>query len=395
MANLIRGNYNNSMEDNARTSENIEEIGSNWTRLQRSVHLENLRDQYLFPEIWSKEMEHIKKYPNAKLIRLGVGDTTQPIPKSIATAMSEYAQGLSTFEGYSGYGAERGKKMLFGKDVSVAVQDPSFPYNRIVYMNCGVENDFFPDLSTVPRTDVIFFCSPNNPTGHAASRHQLRRLVDFASLNGSVIVYDAAYSSYISDDSPRSIFEIPGAKKVAIEVSSFSKLAGFTGVRLGWTVVPEELRYRNGFPVIHDYNRIVCTCFNGASSIAQAGGLACLSSPASQELKRIIEYYLENAQILAKSLSSLGWEVHGGKNAPYVWVHFPKRSSWDVFNEILDAAHVSVVPGCGFGPGGEEYIRVSAFAHRESLLQASERLIKYFTSANTRHFNHANLALQI
>ncbi|XP_050228231.1 probable LL-diaminopimelate aminotransferase, chloroplastic isoform X2 [Mercurialis annua] len=304
------------------------------TQVPRNVNMENLRSGYLFPEITLRENAHMQKKAHAKLIRLGIGDTTEPIPDMITSAMAQRVHGLSTIEGYRGYGAEQGNmelrnaiadrfykdlgikgqeifvsdgaqcdisrlQMLFGSNVTVAVQDPSFPgyidtsvimgqagkieektgkYNNIVYMNCGAENDFFPDLSATSRTDIIFFCSPNNPTGNAASREQLQQLVEFAKVNGSIIVYDSAYSAYISDDEiPRSIFEIPGAKEVAIEISSFSKFAGFTGVRLGWTVVPEELLYSNGFSVIKDYNRIVCTCFNGASNIAQAGGLACLS----------------------------------------------------------------------------------------------------------------------
>ncbi|KAK9270705.1 hypothetical protein L1049_026288 [Liquidambar formosana] len=377
-----------------------------------------------------RELEHTQKYPHAKLIRLGVGDTTEPIPEIITSAMVEHAHALSTPRGYKGYGDEQGNKalrtaiaetfyrdmgvrgnevfvsdgaqcdisrlqMLLGSNVMVAVQDPSFPayidtsvivgqsgkfreetgkYENIVYMNCRPENNFFPDLSTSPKTNVIFFCSPNNPTGYAASRQQLEQLVNFAKANGSIIVYDSAYAAYITDDSPRSIFEIPGAREVAIEISSFSKFAGFTGVRLGWTVVPEELLYSNGFPLIRDFNRIVCTCFNGASNIVQAGGLACLSSEGYLALSNVVDYYMENAKILVDTFASLGLKVYGGKNAPYIWVHFPGMMSWDVFNEILEKTHILTVPGQGFGPGGEEYIRLSAFGHRECILEASRRL---------------------
>ncbi|XP_074282871.1 aminotransferase ALD1, chloroplastic-like [Silene latifolia] len=224
-----------------------------------------------------------------------------------------YALALSTVEGYSGYGAEEsnmelrkaidktfykdnthitcdqifvsdGSQMLLGPEIYVdssvimgragEFEEKTSKYKNIVYMNCAPENNFFPDLSKVPRTDVIFFCNPNNPTGHTASRPQL---VDFARKNGSILICDSAYATYISDDSPRSLFEIPGAKEVAIEVSPFSKFAGFTGVCLGWTVVPKELSYADGFPIIQDYHRVVCTSFCGASNIAQVGGLACLS----------------------------------------------------------------------------------------------------------------------
>ncbi|OMO85740.1 Aminotransferase, class I/classII [Corchorus capsularis] len=402
----------------------------------RNVNLEKLQSGYLFPEIASRESEHMQKHPHASLIKLGIGDTTQPIPDIITQAMAEQVCGLSTIEGYRGYGAEQGNmalrkaiaakfyqdmgikadeifvsdgaqcdisrlQMLLGPNVTIAVQDPSFPayidssvivgqageleketgkYGNIIYMNCGSENNFFPNLSATPRTDIIFFCSPNNPTGHAATYQQLKQLVAFAKANGSIIIYDSAYGAYITDhESPRSIFEIPGAKEVAIEISSFSKFAGFTGVRLGWTVVPEELLYSNGFPVKKDFDRIVCTCFNGASNIAQAGGLACLSPQGYQALCNVIDYYMENAEIVVDAFSSLGLNVYGGKNAPYIWTHFPGKSSWGVFNEILEKTNILTVPGRGFGPGGEEYIRVSAFGKREEILEASRRLKHFLT----------------
>ncbi|KAL2317741.1 hypothetical protein Fmac_031617 [Flemingia macrophylla] len=400
------------------------------TKVPRSVKMESLQNGYLFPEIFMRECEYAQRNPHARLIRLGIGDTTEPIPDIITSAMAEQALALSTTQGYKGYGPEQGNRelkraiaetfypgmqvkeneifvsdgaqcdisrvqMLLDVSLSIAVQDPTFPayidssviagragrfkaesgkYKNIVYMKCGPENNFFPDLSTTPRTDIIFFCSPNNPTGSAASRQQLEQLVKFAKANGSIIIYDAAYAAYISDESPRSIFEIPGAKELAIEISSFSKFAGFTGVRLGWTVVPEELLYANGYPMIKDYDRIVCTCFNGASNIVQAGGLACLSPQGFRALKRTMRYYMENAKILVDTFESVGLKVYGGKNGPYVWVHFPGLDSWDVFNHILDRAAIVTVPGVGFGPGGEGYIRVSAFGHRETVLEASTRL---------------------
>lgn len=365
------------------------------------------------------------------MISLGIGDTTEPVPDIIASRMAAYARGLSTTEGYRGYGAEQGNKalrkaiaetiykdnvnesevfvsdgaqcdvarlqLLLGSNVSVAVQDPSFPayvdtsviigqagyfedgsrtYKNIEYMKCLPQNNFFPDLETVSRTDIIFFCSPNNPTGHAATRQQLEQLVKFAKDNGSIIVFDSSYAAYIRDYSPRSIFEIPGAREVAIEISSFSKFAGFTGIRLGWTIVPEELSFSNGFPVIKDFDRIVCTCFNGASNIAQAGGLACLSSEGLTAVRSLVEVYMENAKILLDTFASLGFKAYGGQNAPYVWVHFPGSKSWDVFNEILEKTHVITVPGSGFGPAGEEFIRISAFGSRESIIEASRRLKK-------------------
>ncbi|GAB2292072.1 hypothetical protein Dimus_026320 [Dionaea muscipula] len=399
------------------------------TKVSRNENMAKLQAGYLFPEIARRREAHLLKYPDAQVISLGIGDTTEPIPEVITSAMAERSRALSSVEGYSGYGAEQGEKqlraaiastfygnlgieegdifvsdgakcdiarlqMLFGSDVTMAVQDPSYPayvdssvimgqtglfqkdvqkFGKIEYMRCTPENGFFPDLSSIARTDVIFFCSPNNPTGATATREQLTRLVQFAKNNGSIIVYDSAYAMYISDHSPHSIFEIPGAKEVAIETASFSKYAGFTGVRLGWTVIPKELSFSDGFPVAKDFNRIVSTCFNGASNIAQAGGLACLSPEGLKAMRQVVGFYKENTDIIVDTFKSLGFNVYGGKNAPYVWVHFPGRSSWDVFAEILDKTHVVTTPGSGFGPAGEGFIRVSAFGHRENILEASAR----------------------
>ncbi|GER42115.1 LL-diaminopimelate aminotransferase [Striga asiatica] len=318
------------------------------TKVSRNENMAKLQAGYLFPEIARRRSAHMSKYPDAQVISLGIGDTTEPIPEVITSAMAQRSYALSTIDGYSGYGAEQGEKklraaiastyyanlgieeddifvsdgaksdisrlqVLFGSTVTMAVQDPSYPayvdssvilgqtgqfqkdvekYGNIEYMRCTPENGFFPDLSKVNRTDIIFFCSPNNPTGYAASREQLTNLVQFAKENGSIIVYDSAYAMYVSDDSPRSIFEIPGAKEVALEVSSFSKYAGFTGVRLGWTAIPKELLYSDGFPLAKDFNRIVCTCFNGASNIAQSGGLACVSDEGiKQTINRSKKYH--------------------------------------------------------------------------------------------------------
>ncbi|KAF8019709.1 hypothetical protein BT93_G0414 [Corymbia citriodora subsp. variegata] len=399
------------------------------TKVSRNANIAKLQAGYLFPEIARRKAAHLQKYPDAKVISLGIGDTTEPIPDAITSAMAKRSYALSTLEGYSGYGAEQGEKPLraaiastfyrdlgigeedifvsdgakcdisrlqvvFGSQVTMAVQDPSYPayvdssvimgqtglyqqdiekYAKIEYMKCTPENGFFPDLSTVARTDIIFFCSPNNPTGSAATREQLTRLVKFAKDNGSIIVYDSAYAMYMSDDNPQSIFEIPGAKEVALETSSFSKYAGFTGVRLGWTVVPKELLFSDGSPVAKDFSRIVCTCFNGASNISQAGGLACLSPEGLSAMREVIGFYKENTEIIMDTFSSLGFKVYGGKNAPYVWVHFPGRSSWDVFSEILEKTHVVTTPGSGFGPAGEGFVRVSAFGHRNNILEACRR----------------------
>ncbi|CAN1284710.1 LL-diaminopimelate aminotransferase, chloroplastic [Linum perenne] len=385
------------------------------TKVSRNDNMGKLQAGYLFPEVARRRNAHKDKYPDAQVISLGIGDTTEPIPDVITSAMSNKSQALSTLEGYSGYGAEQGAKPLrtairstfyadlgiddddifvsdgakcdisrlqvvFGSNVTIAVQDPSYPFQKdvekyagIEYMRCTPENGFFPDLSKVTQTDIIFFCSPNNPTGAAATREQLTQLVKFAKDNGSIIVYDSAYAMYMSDDNPRSIYEIPGAREVAIETSSFSKYAGFTGVRLGWTVVPKELLFSDGFPVARDFNRVVSTCFNGASNIAQAGGLACLSPEGLKAMQEVIGFYKENTEIIVDTFNALGFQVYGGRNAPYVWVNFPGRSSWDVFAEILEKTHVVTTPGSGFGPGGEGFVRVSAFGHRENVLEACRR----------------------
>ena len=287
---------------------------------------------------------------------------------------------------------------MFGKDVTVAIQDPSYPvyvdgsviagttgdfnpeksqFDNIIYMKCNPSNNFFPDLDTFPRTDLIYFCSPNNPTGAVATREQLTRLVEFAKKNRSIIIFDSAYAEYIrEDDVPRSIFEIPGAKQVAIEISSFSKMIGFTGVRLGWTVVPDELKFEEGFKVRDDWNRVMTTLFNGASSIAQHGGLAALDEKGIKEMRATIAFYMENVKLIKSGLEELGIKTYGGVNAPYVWAHFPDKDSWEVFTEILEKCHVVTTPGAGFGPAGQGFIRFSAFGHRKNVIEALQRLKK-------------------
>jgi len=404
------------------------------TKVKRNENLAKLAAGYLFPEIARRRTEYLKRNPDAKIISLGIGDTTEPIVPYVSAAMQKASQGLGTLEGYSGYGAEQGMSVLrkkiadtwyagcnikdqeifvsdgskcdiarlqliFGPTVSVAVQDPSYPvyvdtsvmigstgafdtsrmqYQNIRYLTCTPENNFFPDFSKEERTDVIFFCSPNNPTGAVATRAQLEQLVDFATKNGSIVVYDAAYSSYIKDPSlPKTIFEIPGARQCCLETNSFSKVAGFTGVRLGWTVIPDELKFADGFPVRNDWNRIMTTCFNGASNVAQYGGLACLDPEGYAQVQEQVSFYRENAAILRKSFQDLGFDVYGGENAPYVWVRFPGKKSWDVFTELLENANVVCTPGSGFGPAGEGFIRFSAFGHRANVLEAVERVKKF------------------
>lgn len=404
--------------------------------IQRNPNFDNLAPGYLFPEIGKRRREYATAHPDAKLISLGIGNTTEPLTPHITAAMADYVRGLGTAEGYSGYGddsagepALREKiaavlydglvsadevfvsdgakcdvgriQQLFGSQVPVAVQDPAYPvyvdgsvmvgaagktpataagYQDIVYMPCLPENDFFPDLSVVKRDSLIYFCSPNNPTGAVATKAQLQQLVDFARKNGCIIIFDAAYSAFIRDESlPKSIFQVEGARECAIEINSFSKPAGFTGVRLGWTIVPKELKFADGTPVQALWSRIINTFFNGASNIAQAGGLAALDPEGVQEMRQLTDFYLENAAIIKRALEgenfrAAGVEVYGQGNAPYLWVRFPGRKSWDMFDRILDECHVVTTPGSGFGPAGESFIRFSSFGHRAAVEEACRRL---------------------
>jgi LL-diaminopimelate aminotransferase len=285
-------------------------------------------------------------------------------------------------------------QLLFGAETRAAVQDPSYPvyvdgsvligaagswtgegYAGITYLPCTAENDYFPDLSRLPENCLIYFCSPNNPTGAVASRAQLAELVHAALARRSVIIFDAAYSEYIRDETlPKTIYEIEGAKSCAIEVNSFSKPAGFTGVRLGWTVVPGELKYAGGESVNADWFRITGTIFNGASNIAQAGGLAALDEEGKKEIRTLTDYYLGNARLIRETLRSLGISCVGGDNSPYIWAHFPGSDSWDVFSQILETCQVLTTPGSGFGPAGQSFVRFSAFGHQADVEEACGRL---------------------
>lgn len=403
--------------------------------VKRNTHLAKLQAGYLFPEIHKRKQAYLSRHPDAKVISLGVGDTTLPLDPLEAKQMSLFASGLSTQEGYSGYGPEQGTKelrqrlaerlyqnrvqpneifisdgakcdiarlqLLFGPKVRVAVQDPTYPvyvdtgviigqsgnfngthghYDGITYMRCDPNNGFFPNLDSLPAVDLIYFCSPNNPTGVASTRAQLLQLVEYAKKHRAILVFDAAYAAYIRDPMiPHSIYEIPGAREVAIEVNSFSKMAGFTGVRLGWTVVPEELRFEDGSSVKKDWERIYTTCFNGASNIAQHGGLAVLSDEGLAAVKTMSDHYLSNTKILQKLWLELGFPVFGGIHAPYLWVQFPKRKSWDIFEELLEKVQIIATPGSGFGPAGEGFMRFSAFGVRSSIEEAAERLKLFLT----------------
>jgi LL-diaminopimelate aminotransferase len=403
--------------------------------ISRNLLLAALKAGYLFPEIARRRREFAAAHPEdpakpeTRIISLGVGNTTEPILPHINAGLTEGARKLGAIEGYSGYQDEglpelrekisavfyRGEfstgevfisdgakcdigrlQLLFGAGTRTVVQDPSYPvyvdgsvligaagswaekgYEEISYLPCTAENSYFPDLALLPEDSLFYFCSPNNPTGATANKTQLEELVHAALQKGCIIIFDAAYAEYIRDPAlPKTIFEIPGAKECAIEVNSFSKSAGFTGVRLGWTIVPKELKYGGGESVNADWNRVQGTIFNGASNIAQAGGLAALSDEGLKEVRQLCDFYLGNAALIRGALQKLGILCVGGDNSPYIWARFPGRDSWEVFAEILAKCRVVTTPGAGFGPSGQSFIRFSAFGHRADVEEACTRLAK-------------------
>lgn len=379
--------------------------------MKRLDAFQNLSPSYLFPEINRRKELFLKEHPEVKLMNLGIGDTVLPLPKAIANALTKAAAELGTQKGYSGYGKDQGNpelrekirenyypqlsideifisdgaksevgrlQTLFGGDISIGLQDPAYPVylegsilqgaKNIHLLPCHPENQFFPELPS--DLDLLYICNPNNPTGIAYTYDELKQLVDHALQSKIVILYDGAYSGYIQDPSlPKTIYEIPGAEKVAIEVNSFSKLAGFTGVRLGWTVIPKGLTFDCGHPIWEDYYRFSSTVFNGASNIAQKGGIAVFSKEGWEGIQENIAYTMENAFRLKEHFSADGYQVYGGENAPYIWVHTPNRYSWDVFQEFMEKKHMIITPGKGYGPTGEHFFRVSAFTHREAISQ--------------------------
>jgi LL-diaminopimelate aminotransferase len=397
----------------------------------RNPNIAALKAGYLFPEIARRRREFIETHPGGgRVISLGVGNTTEPILPHIRAGLEAGARALGRAETYSGYmdeGLEElrrrisdvyyggrfdtgeifisdGSKcdigrlqLLFGREARVCVQDPSYPvyvdgsvligaaggtergegYSGIRYLPCTAANGYFPDLGAIGEGSLVYFCSPNNPTGAVITREQLNALVRRARETGSFLVYDAAYANYIRDPAlPASVYEAAGAEECAIEVHSFSKSAGFTGVRLGWTVVPKTMRYTDGGSVNSDWARIMATVFNGASNIAQAGGLAALDSDGRQEIRVLTDFYLGNAALISAALQKLGIPRVGGDNSPYIWANFAPEKSWDMFSRILEICRVVTTPGSGFGPAGEGFLRFSAFGHRDDVEEACARLEK-------------------
>ncbi len=398
-----------------------------------------LQESYLFSTIAKKVSEFQKNNPDKKIIKLGIGDVTLPIPKSVANAMHEAVDEMLIKEKFKGYGPEQGYDFLrekivefeykkrgidiekdeifisdgakcdtgnigdiLSKNNKVAITDPVYPvyidtnvmagragkynngkYENIVYIPTTSENNFVPELPK-EKVDMIYLCLPNNPTGTVLNKKQLKKWVDYAIENKSIILFDSAYEAFITEENiPHSIYEIEGAKKVAIEFRSFSKTAGFTGIRCAYTVVPKELMgyTESGKEISLNklWNRRHCTKFNGVSYITQKGAEAVYTEEGQKEIKENIKYYLENAKIIREGLIEAGFTVYGGKNAPYIWLKVPSNyTSWEFFDKLLNDVYVVGTPGSGFGPSGEGYFRLTAFGSRENTIEAIERIKKYF-----------------
>jgi LL-diaminopimelate aminotransferase len=398
-----------------------------------------LQAGYLFPEIGRRVAAFAQANPDARIIKLGIGDVTEPLAPAVIEAMHRAVEQMAradSFKGYDGRGRgydflidaiiandfrSRGIELetsevfisdgskcdtgnfqeIFGLDNVVAVADPVYPvyvdtnvmagrttkalsenrYGKIVYMPCGPENGFIPELPAEP-ADIIYLCFPNNPTGAVATKEQLKQWVNFARENKAIILFDAAYEAFISDAAvPHSIYEVDGAKEVAVEFRSFSKTAGFTGLRCAFTVVPKELKAYTTEGEAVDVNPIWhrrhCTKFNGVSYITQAGAAAVYSDEGKKQIRKTIELYMKNAAVITESLTKLAYKVYGGINAPYVWVATPGRlSSWEFFDMVLEKANVVGTPGSGFGASGEGYYRLSAFNKPDLVAEAMERFSK-------------------
>ena len=389
-----------------------------------------LPGSYLFAEVARRTAAFSAANPDADIIKLGIGDVTLPLPEACVAVLKRAADEMADKATFMGYGPYEGYDFLreaivandyaplgvkispdelfvsdgaksdcgnigdiFSEDCTVAVCDPVYPvyidanamsgragdwdgekWTNIVYMPCTPENGFFPALpERVP--DLIYLCFPNNPTGMAATREQLQPWVDYANEHGSVILYDAAYRAYMTDPAlPRSIYEIPGAEKCAIEFGSFSKTAGFTGTRCGWTVIPRAL-VRGGESLYDMWMRRQSTKFNGTAYVIQRAAEATYSPEGKAQIAEMIGYYMENARVIRSGLSAAGLEVYGGTDSPYIWFRAPQgQGSWAFFDRLLSEAHVVTTPGEGFGPSGEGFIRVTAFGDAGRTREAVERI---------------------
>ena len=385
----------------------------------------NLEDSYLFSTIAKKISDYAKKNPEKKIIKLGIGDVTRPIVPACLSAMHKAVDEIGTQNGFKGYGPEQGYEFLrntiiendyklrgvnieidevfisdgakcdcgnivdiFGKNNKVAITDPVYPVyldtnimsgREIIFLPVTAENEFKPELPK-EKVDMIYLCFPNNPTGTVLTKEDLKKWVNYAKENNSIILYDSAYEAFITEENiPHSIYEIEGAKDVAIEFKSFSKTAGFTGVRCAYVVVPKNLKgyTKDGKEVSLNklWNRRTCTKFNGVSYVIQRAAEATFSEDGKQQIKENINYYLENAKIIKEGLKDAGFTVYGGVNSPYVWLKVPEgMSSWDFFDKLLEEVNIVGTPGSGFGKFGEGYFRLTAFGTKENSLEAMKRI---------------------
>ncbi len=397
-----------------------------------------LKAGYLFPEIAKRVKIYSQSNKSAEIIKLGIGDVTEPLPEACIKAMGKALDDMGTLDGFRGYGPEQGYYWLrekisehdfisrgceispeeifvsdgskcdssnildiLGKDNSIAVTDPVYPvyvdsnvmtgrtgdalengtYQGLTYLAINEGNNFLPELPE-KKVDILYLCFPNNPTGATINKEELKKWVDYALQNKSLILFDAAYESFIQDnDIPHSIYEIEGAKDCAIEFRSFSKNAGFTGVRCAFTVIPKNLK---GLSSTHEevelwplWNRRQSTKFNGVSYVVQKGAEAVYSLEGKKQVKGLIDFYMENAKIMKNRLQNAGYKVYGGDNAPYIWIKVPDQmTSWDFFDFLLQKVSVVGTPGSGFGLSGEGYFRLSAFNSRSNVIDAMERIIK-------------------
>ncbi|MFN5297880.1 MAG: LL-diaminopimelate aminotransferase [Planctomycetaceae bacterium] len=399
---------------------------------------QKLKAGYLFPEIGRRVSKFVADNPTAKVIRLGIGDVTEALPPAIVAAWQQGVAEMGTRSTFRGYGPEQGYDFLreaiakhdfasrgvrvdadeifvsdgskcdtgnileiFGDDNKVAIVDPVYPvyvdtnvmagrtgpsneqgrYEGLVYIPATAENGFVPELPK-ERVDLIYLCYPNNPTGMVATREQLTRWVEYAKKNDAIILFDAAYEAYITDPTiPHSIYEIDGARDVAIEFRSFSKTAGFTGVRCAFTVVPKSVTAAGlggeRIPLHGLWNRRHTTKFNGVSYPVQRAAEAIYSPEGKKQVQTLIDFYLTNARLIREGLQAAGVKVYGGVNAPYVWVKTPgSQTSWEFFDRLLQTAHLVGTPGSGFGASGEGYFRLSAFNSRENVEEAVRRFQK-------------------
>ncbi len=394
-------------------------------------HFLKLPNNYLFADIAKKVNAFKVSHPNARIISLGIGDVTQPLCPAVIEAMHKAVDEMANGETFRGYGPEQGYKFLRDAivkndylargihidanevfvndgaksdtgnfqelirwDNSICVTDPIYPvyidsnvmigragvledgkWSNVIYVPCTEENNFTPE-PPANRVDVIYLCYPNNPTGTVITKEALKKWVQYALKNDALIFYDAAYEAYIQDpDIPHSIYEIKGAKKCAVEFKSFSKTAGFTGIRCGYTVVPKEVMASTltgeRIPLNNLWNRRQCTKFNGTSYVSQRAAEATYSPEGKAQVREVIDYYMTNARIMKEGFENVGIKVYGGDNAPYLWLRTPRdMTSWKFFEQMLYEAHVVCTPGVGFGPSGEGFVRLTAFGKREDCIEA-------------------------